>query len=218
LAFSRGAWFHFGLSCVVMIWLIFLTAQSPNKRLRIFVLSLLAVTALAAFVAILLSFPAIETMFKERAHLIQSYDVGAGGRFRLQELALAAVLKFPNGMGPFEFARTHANQQHNVYLQAFLVYGWLGGMAYLLLLFSTVMIGLRTAFVQTPWQPYIIAAFAAFVGEIAEGFVIDSDHWRHFYLLIGIIWGLTAATFKYVRAMRSLPQGTGPAALHARTR
>jgi hypothetical protein len=194
LAFSRGAWFHFGLSGAVMIGLAFLTAPTPAKRMRVFTLSAIAVVMLTVVVVVLLSLPAIHAMFQERAHLVQSYDVGQGGRFRLQELALTAVLKFPNGMGPFEFARTHANQQHNVYLQAFLVYGWTGAMAYIVMLVSTVSVGLRAAFVRTPWQPYIIAALATFVGEVAEGFVIDTDHWRHFFLLLGIIWGLTAAT------------------------
>jgi hypothetical protein len=32
-----------------------------------------------------------------------------------------------------------------------------------------------------------------------EGFVIDTDHWRHFFLLLGMIWGLAAATFNYGR-------------------
>ncbi len=199
LSFSRGAWFHFAVSCLVMLALAFVTAPTPHERLRVFALSVTAIVALALFVLFLLSFDAIADMFKERAHLIQSYDVGQGGRFRLQELALNSVLSFPNGMGPFEFARVHGLQQHNVYLQAFLVYGWAGAMAYLLLLFSTVMVGLRTALVQTPWQPYIITAVAAFVGEMAEGFVIDTDHWRHFYLLLGIVWGLAAATFRQTR-------------------
>ncbi len=153
-------------------------------------------------------------MFRERAQLIQSYDVGEGGRFRLQELALSSVLNYPNGMGPFEFARVHGLQQHNVYLQAFLVYGWTGAMAYFLLLLSTLWVGLRTAVVRSPWQPYIIAAFAAFLGEVAEGFVIDSDHWRHFFLLLGMIWGLTAATFKPAQQT----QRTVPAAADVITR
>jgi len=199
LSFSRGAWFHFAVSCLVMLALAFVTAPTPRERLRVFALSVTAVGALALFVLFLLSFDSIAEMFKARAHLIQSYDVGQGGRFRLQELALNSVLNFPNGMGPFEFARVHGLQQHNVYLQAFLVYGWAGAMAYLLLLFSTVMVGLRTALVQTPWQPYIITAVAAFVGEMAEGFVIDTDHWRHFYLLLGMVWGLAAATFRQTR-------------------
>jgi hypothetical protein len=199
LAFSRGAWFHFALSALVMATLAFLTARRTNTRLRIFVVSALAVGTMAAFIAVLLAIPAIHQMFVERAHLIQSYDVGQGGRFRLQELALSALLSAPNGLGPFGFASTHVNQQHNVYLQAFLVYGWIGGVAYILLLLTTFWVALRSVFVTTPWQPYIVTALAAFTGEVAEGFIIDSDHWRHFFLLLGIIWALWAATSRYKR-------------------
>ena len=148
LSFSRGAWFHFAVSGVVMVALAFVTAPNARSRLRVLAVSASALAVLALLFLALLSFNAIQDMFDERAHLIQSYDVGQGGRFRLQELALAAVLNFPYGMGPFEFARVHGLQQHNVYLQAFLVYGWLGGMAYLLLLLSTLMVGLRTALVR----------------------------------------------------------------------
>jgi hypothetical protein len=74
-------------------------------------------------------------------------------------------------------------------------------MAYLLLLFSTVLVGLRTALVRSPWQPYLITAVAAFIGTMAEGVVIDTDHWRHFYLLLGMIWGLAAATYRQARAV-----------------
>ena len=98
-----------------------------------------------------------------------------------------------------DFPRVHGVQQHNVYLQAFLVYGWAGGMAYITLLVATLWMALRTVFVRTPWQPYLICAFAAFVGEVLEGFVIDTDHWRHFFLLLGMIWGLAAATLNYAR-------------------
>lgn len=196
LSFSRGAWFHFAVSSLALVGLAFLTAPSQQVRLRIFGLSALSLFALAAILVALLSFESIGAMFRERAQLIQSYDVGEGGRFRLQELALSSVLNFPNGMGPLEFARVHGLQQHNVYLQAFLVYGWTGAMAYLLLLLSTLWVGVRSALARTPWQAYAITAFAAFVGEVAEGFVIDSDHWRHFYLLLGMIWGLAVATFR----------------------
>jgi hypothetical protein len=42
----------------------------------------------------------------------------------------------------------------------------------------------------------LITSFAAFIGQVAIGFVIDSDHWRHFYLLLGLIWGLAVATMR----------------------
>jgi len=199
LSFSRGAWFHFGVSAMVMIALALLTAPDQKTRIRIVTLTAIAVAAFAALLVVLLSIDSIGGMFKERAQLIQSYDVGSGGRFRLQEIALSSVLSFPNGMGPFEFARVYGLQQHNVYLQAFLVYGWVGAMAYFLLLITTILVGLRCAFVRTPWQPYLITALATFIGEVAEGFVIDTDHWRHFFLLLGMVWGLAAATFREAR-------------------
>ena len=72
-------------------------------------------------------------MIVERAKAIQPYDVGPGGRFWQQQLALGTILDNPNGLGPFEFDRIFGLQQHNVYMQGFLVYGWLGGAAYLAL-------------------------------------------------------------------------------------
>jgi hypothetical protein len=208
LSFSRGAWFHFAVSCFIMMMLAFLTAPTDAARLRIFAMSAIGIAAAGAFIVILLSFDSIANMFRERAQLLQSYDVGSGGRFRLQELALSDLLNFPYGMGPFQFNRVHGMQQHNVYLQAFLVYGWAGGMTYLTLLAATIWTALRSVFVRTPWQPYLICAFAAFIGEVIEGFVIDTDHWRHFFLLLGMIWGLAAATFNHVRSRPApLPEG-----------
>ncbi len=199
LSFSRGAWFHCAVSCALMLTLEFFTLPTLRARMRLFVMSAAGLVLLSALLLMLLSFSSIGDMFGERAQLLQSYDVGGSlGRFGLQELALAEVLDFPNGMGPFEFARVHGLQQHNVYLQAALVYGWIGALAYFMLLFATLAAGLRTALVRTPWQPYLITAYAAFVGEVLEGFVIDTDHWRHFFLLLGLIWGLAAATLKFV--------------------
>ena len=63
----------------------------------------------------------------------------------------------------------------------------------------TLIVGLRFLRVHTPWQLYLLAAYAAFVGEAAEGMVVDTDHWRHFFLLLGLIWGLSVATINWRR-------------------
>jgi hypothetical protein len=194
LSFSRGAWFHFALSGAVMLALFFVSARSQMFRFRLLGMTGVGLAVLAALVVIMLSIPQVRELFLQRANAINSYDVGEGGRFQLQELALGAIFDFPNGMGPFEFARVHGLQQHNVYLQAFIVYGWIGGVSYLLMLAATLMVGLRSALAPTPWQPYAVTAVAAFIGEVVEGMVIDTDHWRHFFLLLGMIWGLAAAT------------------------
>jgi hypothetical protein len=84
-------------------------------------------------------------------------------------------------------------------MQGFLVYGWVGGAAYFTLVMVTLVIGLRSALIAAPWQAYLIAAYAAFVGEAFEGFIVDTDHWRHFFLLLGLVWGLNAASINLRR-------------------
>jgi hypothetical protein len=200
LSFSRGAWIHFVVSATVMLALLFLTARSQRSRFRLIAITAAGLFVLVGLLGVLLSIPSVHELFLNRANAINPYDVGQGGRFQLQELALSNLLDYPNGMGPFEFARTFGLQQHNVYLQGFLVYGWIGGIAYILMLLITLLVGLRSALIATPWQIPAICAFGAFVGEVGEGMVIDTDHWRHFFLILGMVWGFAAATRRYKRA------------------
>ena len=60
--------------------------------------------------------------------------------------------------------------------------------------------------VPTPWQNYLITAYAIFVGEAFEGFIVDTDHWRHFFLILGVIWGLTAASINLRRRQAWAPE------------
>lgn len=197
LSFSRGAWVVFAVAAVLSFGIFLFTAPTPQRKFRIICYCVAGFAVLAISTAIFLSIDSVKEMFDIRAHAIQFYDVGQGGRFRLQELAVGALLKFPNGMGPFEFGRVHGQQQHNVYLQGFLVYGWVGGIAYILAVLATLAVAWRSMFERTPWQPYLVTAFAAFTGNALEGAVVDTDHWRHFFLLMGVVWGLYTATIKY---------------------
>lgn len=196
LSFSRGAWIHFALSAAIALIMTFLTAPTVRARLRIVVLSMAAITALAVFVVGAVSIGSLGEMLEQRAKLTQDYDVGSGGRFGLQELAVGAVLQNPAGMGPFEFSRVYGGQQHSTYFQGFLNYGWVGGFAYIGIVFLTLVVGFRQSFVRTPWQPYLIAALATFLGEAVESLVIDTDHWRHYFLALGLVWGLAVASMK----------------------
>jgi hypothetical protein len=200
LSFSRGAWGHLLGSGGLTIALMVLTAPTPQRRARILTVTLAGVAGLVVLLGLLLSLESVRDLFFMRAQAIQDYDIGQGGRFQLQELALSALLDYPLGMGPFEFGRMYGLQQHNVYLQAFVVYGWLGGVSYVLMLLATFVVGFRAVLVATPWRPYLITAYAAFAGEVGESFIIDTDHWRHFFLMLGLVWGLSAATMTAARA------------------
>ncbi|MBV9261182.1 MAG: O-antigen ligase family protein [Pseudolabrys sp.] len=199
-SFSRGAWLHFVLSGTVMTALLILTAPTYKSRMRIMLVCTIAIGAALALFAALLSVSSIGDMLTQRAQLLQSYDVGEGGRFRLQELAFGLMFDKPFGLGPLEFSNIFNVQQHNSYLQAFLVYGWVGGVIYPTMVAVTLVFGLRAAFVRTPWQIYLIVALAGFAGEAAESFIIDTDHWRHYFLILGLVWGLSGATIHYTRS------------------
>jgi hypothetical protein len=213
LSFSRAAWGQTVFTCAIMLALTFVTTRSSGLRLRIVLLTIAGIGAVALFVAALLSIDAVATLFKERASLQQSYDVGAQGRFARHFLGAVFALDHPFGIGPLQFARYFPEDPHNSYLNAFMAGGWLSGACYPALVALTLVFGLRAAFVVTPWQQTTIAVYAAYAGVAAESVIIDSDHWRHAFMLLGLLWGLMAATRGYRARSRALQAARG----HGRT-
>ncbi len=84
----------------------------------------------------------------------------------------------------------------------------------------TLVLGFRFVFVATPWQPLYLAAYCTFAGTFAESLIIDSDHWRHYFLLLGVLWGLIIASRPYLaprpRMQAARPAGSRPPALARR--
>jgi hypothetical protein len=195
LSFSRAAWGQFVLCALLLMALTFVTSTSTTERLRIVTIAIVGAVAAAALVAVLLSMEQVAALFEERASLTQSYDTGHTGRFGRYTLALQIMLDYPFGMGPLQFQFPEA--PHNVYLNSFVTGGWISGAAYLALTMVTLVATLRYVFVRTPWQPIYHAVYVAFVGIVVEGMIIDSDHWRHYFLILGVLWGLMAATRSY---------------------
>jgi O-Antigen ligase len=198
LSFSRAAWGQFVLGAMVLLWLIFVTSRSPRERVRIVLISAIAVFIAVVFVAALLSIHHVDVIFKERAALTQSYDIGPEGRFGRYWLGLRMLLDYPQGLGPLQFQFPEA--PHNTFLNSFLSGGWIGGIAYATITLVTLALGLRYAFVATPWQPSYQIFYAAFVATVAESVIIDSDHWRHYFLILGVLWGLIAVSRPYLAA------------------
>jgi hypothetical protein len=197
LAFSRAAWGGLVLTAAFMLVQMVLTSTSRAERSRIVVMAALALIIGVAFVAVLLSFDSIWEMFRQRASLEQSYDEGRFGRFGRHILGAQMALDLPFGIGPLQFHNYFPEDTHNSYLNAFMSGGWLSGVCYPALIFATVILGFRHLFIRVPWQRTYIAIFSAFLGTVGEGFVIDTDHWRHFWMMLGAIWGMIAAAQPY---------------------
>lgn len=206
LSFSRAAWGNFIFCTALMMILMFLTAETARARARLIIVGALIIAVMVVIVLFLLSFSSLDTFFQERATLLQSYDSGSSGRFANQFASLNMLLDRPLGFGPLQFDKFFTQAPHNTYVNSFASYGWTGGASYFALVFMTFFVGYRCVFIRTPWQPFYCACLAAWTGNAIESAVIDTDHWRHWYLLAGLVWGLSAATVNYGR--RASPRAT----------
>jgi len=191
LTFSRGAWASAAFSILLAVWLMTATTRRRTDVRRFAAVAVLGTVALAASLAAALNLDTVSSVFEERASLDQSYDEGPEGRFGGQAKARALILEHPFGIGTHTFRDTyHPEEAHNVYLTQFLNAGWLGGILYIVSVASTLAAGLYAIRRRNALQGPLIVATASFAGAAFEGFVIDTDHWRHFYLLMALIWGL----------------------------
>ncbi len=193
LTFSRGAWAVFAAAAVIALALSFITSASGRERLRIVTFSAIATAVLGLLIAVILSVPQVASLFTERASLIQSYDSGRFGRFGRHLLGAELALDHPFGIGPLQFSKFFPEDPHNSFLDAFMAGGWLSGAAYFALILVTLLIGLRYAFVSTPWRAHYLALYGSFVALSGESYVIDVQHWRHYFLIMGVLWGLAVA-------------------------
>ena len=197
LAFSRAAWGGLAITSGFMLALMVLTSQSRAQRSRIIVMAVVAVIIVVMLIGVLLSFDSIGEMFRQRASFDQSYDEGRFGRFGRHILGADMALDLPFGIGPLQFHNYFPEDTHNSYLNAFMSGGWITGVCYPALVFITVIMGFRHVFVRVPWQRAYLAIFAAFLGTVGESFIIDTDHWRHFWMMLGAMWGMIVAAQPY---------------------
>ena len=196
LSFSRGAWGLFGASAILLVGALFLQSASGFFRLRIALMSVVAIALLGVALVVALQFDAVADLFFARAQLVQEYDGARLGRFARYGIGFMMAMEHPFGIGPLVFGQMFGEDTHNIWLKALLDYGWLGFVSWATMVVWTIVGGFRILFRDRPWQPYLLCAYVVFIGHVALGTVIDTDHWRHFYLLIGLIWGGIALEYR----------------------
>lgn len=195
LSFSRGAWINLVVALGVFLLLSFLTAADNARRQKIAFLGMFAAALVAIIVAGALQVERVANLVTERASVSQSYDVGPEGRFGGQEKAVGLILENPMGIGAGQFSLIHHHEEvHNVYLSMTLNAGWIGAGLYIIAVLATLGFGFYTALTRRcPAHSFLLIATAAFAANAFEGIVIDTDHWRHFYLLMAMVWGVATA-------------------------
>lgn len=189
----------FLLTIILLIFVMLLKERSGAFRLRILVLSLAAILMMVASLVIALQFPKVSDLFSTRAQLVQQYDGEHLGRFDRHRIGFTMMMERPLGIGPMVFGTIFPEDEHNIWLKSLTTYGWLGFVSYVGMLFWTFYLGFKNLLKNRPWQPYLMIAWIGVLGHAAIGNVIDIDHWRHVYLLFGVVWGCAALEARYMR-------------------
>ena len=192
-SFSRAAWGHFAASSLIVVVLCFWLESTARDKVRIMIMSLVGTGMLVIALAGLLSIPSVSSLFEQRA-AGQNYDSGETGRFGRQGYAFELALDHPLGLGPGQFRNLRVIEEpHNVYVSVIHVYGWGGAALYYLLVILTLWKGIAALTRPSPYRLMMIPLVATFTMLVGESAIIDSDHWRHYYLVAGLIWGIATA-------------------------
>ncbi len=191
-SFSRAAWGHLVLSSVIVFVLIFVLEAHARLKVRMLMIALAGLLMLVVAGAGIFSIPSFRSFIELRTQE-QSYDTGETGRFGRQGYAFDLALSHPLGLGPLEFRNLRIQEEpHNTYVTVLHAYGWGGGFVFWMFIGITIWRAVTFLARPSPNRVLLIPLVAVFVPLSAEAAIIDLDHWRHFFLVGGLIWGVTA--------------------------
>ena len=193
LSFSRAAWALTVLATLMMGTLLFVMERNPMARARFIGMAAAGTVMVIIALGTALTLPAVSELFAERAQIVQDYDAGHLGRFERHIRGFNMMLDHPLGIGALEFGPIFGEDEHNIWLKCLTTYGWLGFAAFLTLTLWTLIAGFPLLFRTSPLQPTTQIAYIVFAGHIILATVIDIDHWRHVFVLLGMLWGAIAA-------------------------
>jgi hypothetical protein len=189
LSFSRAAWALFLFSAMMMVLIMFIKERSGAFRLRIIGLALGGLIFGVMSIVVALQVSQVADLLTSRTKLVQDYDGAHLGRFERHKIGYNNALSQPLGIGPMVFSTIFPEDEHNIWLKSLTTYGWLGFVAYVGLVWTSLWFGFRYLLRDRPWQPFLMIAWITLAGHELIGNVIDTDHWRHHYLLFGVVWG-----------------------------
>jgi hypothetical protein len=202
LSFSRGSWAATVIATVAMVWLMHRTTASARLRRRIVALAFVIAAATAIALVAALGDGDIAERFQDRAQVTKEYDQGVTGRFGNQIRGIPMLIERPNGLGPLRWRLTFGLEPHNSYIGGFANGGWLGGFSFLALVLATGFVGFRLFLTPSPFQRQAQIAWPGLFIFLLQALQIDVDHWRHVFLLFGMIWGLEAARLDWLGRLR----------------
>jgi hypothetical protein len=208
LAFSRAA--IVAMIICSGVYLVYINRHQPG---RLIMAGIAGILAFGLLLGLLLEFGGKEfsAKFSDRLTVAKSYDLGREGRYARYERALPIILETPRGIGALQVSKIFVEPIHNIWIGAFLSYGWVAGFAWVSVFFLSVAITIRNQ--RATADPLPIVLFLCFFSAVLCASLHEGEHWRPLWLFMGLIWGYNlkpAAQRVAVREPR-YPAGARPA-------
>ncbi|RDE08964.1 O-antigen ligase family protein [Pelagibacterium lacus] len=184
LSFSRIA-IVAALLCI-FAYIFYQNRRSP-RRLLMIVGGLLA-AGLALFVIASLTSADFTEKLLDRLTFAKAYDLGEDGRYGRYLQVVPMIVQDPIGLGVIQLEKIFPEPIHNIWLSSFVNYGWGGGIAWVTLAVGSVIVSLRN-YRQTQ-DPIVIVLLWSLIGIVLCASLHEGEHWRHMWLMFGLIWGL----------------------------
>jgi hypothetical protein len=180
-SYSRAAWLNFLLASLVL--LIVVAMRRRGARRALVILMFLLSAGLFAYGVLVLT--GSTSFLRQRAEF-QVYDVQ---RFSVQRGGVQLGEHHPIGIGPGQFEIVAPRAAHSTYVRMFAEQGPLGLALGVALLLATLAFAVSS--VRRGRGTHGIGSatlLAAWVGLLANSFFVDTLHWRHLWLVAGLIW------------------------------
>ena len=197
---------------VVAVYVFIQNRRNPRRLLLIaggFTLTIILLSALTGLLS-----PEFVAKLLDRLTFAKSYDLGEQGRYHRYLLVVPMILQDPIGIGVLQLEKIFPEPIHNIWLSSFVNYGWAGGISYLALATGSVVVTLRN--IRQTNNEIVIALFISLLGIIMCSSLHEGEHWRHAWLLYGLVWGFPVSNFKKSTAGNAAQATRTPGPNHAR--
>ena len=180
-SFSRAAWLNLGVGMVVLLAVMTLTRGGSQQAARL--IAILVIAGAASLIT--LSATGYAGFLDERAS-VQSYDTE---RFGAQKFGVEYAEQHPLGAGPGQFDELSPVSAHSIYIRALTELGVLGLASLIAIaLVTLVLAGRNAALGRSTYGIGSAALLASWCGVLANSAFVDTLHWRHLWMVAGLIW------------------------------
>lgn len=190
LAYSRAAWGNIIVAMSVYFVLFLVSSSNIKRNLNLFIVAVFGLAILFVLLIVLGNYLGHTNYLMSRLTL-QGYDSHRFGNFAS---AIRLFESHPFGIGPGQSEHRLMQQVHCVYIGVLCESGVIGAIGFLLILTTTVHRAVVKAFAPTPNRSLNIMILAVLLGLLLNCVVVNSTHWRHFFLVLALPWASNTAT------------------------